>query len=137
MLEMLRKFFSRNATTDGLDQVQREAMIDLLLICIYADNDLDLNEERIFDREVEHYAWLSETSLKDYIQAARVKVQGMIASKEARRSAFRDIAQRLRTREAKYGAVKMCKLLFYADCQLDDEEETFIDEIELALGGDS
>lgn len=134
MRSILKRFFSGTENPDGLDQVQREATIDLLLLCMYADNDLDLNEERIINRVSQRYAWASETGLDDYIKAATARVLGIMNSSDERATFMRGVSKRLGSREAKFNAVKLCKLLFYSDMQLHSQEEEFIREIEQILG---
>jgi hypothetical protein len=74
---ILERFFSGKENPDGLDQAQRKATIDPLLLCMYADNDLDLNEERIINRVSQRYASNSETTLDNYISGATARVEGI------------------------------------------------------------
>ena len=134
MRDIIRRFFSDRETSDGLDQAQREATIDLLLLCMYADNDLDLNEERIINRVSQRFAWKSETRLDDYIKTATAGVLGIIDSEEERAAFISGVSKRLKNSEAKFRAVKLCKLLFYSDLYLHTQEEAFIKEIERVPG---
>lgn len=134
MLKILRIFFRPKETADGLNQDQREAIVDLLLICMYADNDLDLNEERVIDREVGRYAWASEETLEAYLKSAEPRIRQTIFSEKTRNQEIQKIAKRLKSEEVKYQALKLCRLLFYADGQLDEQEVVFINEIEAIFG---
>ena len=135
MLEKLKLLFTRGVKQDpdGLKQDQREAMIDLLLLCIYADNELDLIEDRIFDRQVERYNWKSEQPIGDYIKASRARTLDLIQSEEKRLAHLNEIGARLKKDEIKFRALKLCKILFYSDWELATHEEAFIKEIRKAF----
>ncbi len=132
MLGKLKTLFSKreNEGADGMDQKQREAMIDLLLLCIYSDNELTLNEERIFDREIERFNWKSESSIDEYVANAKPKVLAILESQESRLQHLQKINRDLKNGEARYRALKLCNHLFYSDFDLGDEEKIFMKEIE-------
>ncbi len=54
------------ASSDGLVQNEREAIIDLLLLGIYQDNHLSLAEDQVFHTEVDAFQWESTTAIEIY-----------------------------------------------------------------------
>ena len=136
MLTKIRKLFIRGAehTPDGLNQDQREAIVDLLLLCIYADNKLEPNENQIFVRHMGSFNWNSELPINDYIQESKSRTLEFIQSKAKRNLHLRNISTRLKNKEIKYRVLKLCKLLFYSDWELADEEKLMIAAIRDAFG---
>ncbi|MDA0349645.1 MAG: hypothetical protein O3C43_21155 [Verrucomicrobia bacterium] len=137
MFNSLKKLFAQGETkqvADGLNQDQREAMIDLFLLCIYADNELALNEDKIFVRNIERFNWKSEQLIGDYIQESKSRTLDLIQSEAEKNSYLNEISTRLKTSEIKFRALKMCKLLFYSDWELAEEEIKFIKKIRTAFG---
>lgn len=136
MLEQIKKLFVIGETQvrDGLSQDQREAMIDLLQLCIYADNELHITEGRIFKRQIKRYNWESDQPIEEYIQESKSNALGLVRSGKARNAHLVDIGIRLGKKDAKFQALKLCKILFYSDCILAEGEQVFIDEIRSAFG---
>ena len=136
MLEKLKILFSSEQTqpSDNLTQDQREALIDLFLLCIYADNKLELNEDQIFVRQIERFNWESEQPIGDYIQESKSRTLDLIQSATKVNLHLQKISTRLRQEEVKFRALKLCKLLFYSDWELAEEEKKFIKEIRAAFG---
>ena len=58
MPSLLRKLFGKpEAPKDGLTQPQREAIVDLLNYCMYADNFVMLAEDRLITDTVAKFNW--------------------------------------------------------------------------------
>lgn len=134
MLKKLKSLFSKEKKDpDGLIQSQREATIDLLLLCMFADNNLAFSEERILAREIERFNWKSVTPVEIYIENAKTKIHDATSSESSKNALLRDISERLGENEVKYRALKLCKLLCYSDWQLSEEEETFIQDVRKAF----
>ena len=58
MPSLIRKLFHKSeAPTDGLTQPQREAIVDLLNYCMYADNLIFLAEDRLIADTVAKFNW--------------------------------------------------------------------------------
>ncbi len=130
MLEQLKRIFTKQEeTSDGLEQIQREAIIDLLLLCRYADNHLALMEDSIFDEEVESFHWDSGTHLEGYIQEATSRVRNIRSSTDARGSFLESVSERLQEGEVKDRALDLCKRLFRSDGVQSEEEDVFEKEI--------
>ena len=62
MPSLLRKLFHKTeAPNDGLTQPQREAIVDLLNYCMYADNLVMLAEDRLIADTVAKFNWDPKT----------------------------------------------------------------------------
>ena len=58
MPSLIRKLFHKSeAPNDGLTQPQREAIVDLLNYCMYADNLIFLAEDRLITDTVAKFNW--------------------------------------------------------------------------------
>jgi hypothetical protein len=58
MPSLIRKLFHKSeAPNDGLTQPQREAIVDLLNYCMYADNLVFLSEDRLITDTVAKFNW--------------------------------------------------------------------------------
>ena len=58
MPSLIRKLFHKSeAPKDGLTQPQREAIVDLLNYCMYADNLVFLAEDRLITDTVSKFNW--------------------------------------------------------------------------------
>ena len=58
MPSLIRKLFQKSeAPSDGLTQPQREAIVDLLNYCMYADNLVFLAEDRLIADTVAKFNW--------------------------------------------------------------------------------
>jgi len=58
MPSLIRKLFHKSeAPKDGLTQPQREAIVDLLNYCMYADNLVMLAEDRLIADTVAKFSW--------------------------------------------------------------------------------
>src|SRR5437763_6647885 len=58
MPSLIRKLFRKSeAPKDGLTQPQREAIVDLLNYCMYADNLIFIAEDRLITDTVAKFHW--------------------------------------------------------------------------------
>ncbi len=58
-IELLFRSSKASAGSDRLNQKQREAMIDLLVFAMYADNHLAISEDKIIKDEIDSFNWES------------------------------------------------------------------------------
>src|ERR1043166_2106598 len=67
MASLLRKLFGKSEEAkDGLTQPQREAIVDLLNYCMYADNLVMLAEDRLIADTVSKFNWESKTPFDQF-----------------------------------------------------------------------
>ncbi len=135
MIDILKTLFKpTEAPSDGLNQKQREAIIDLLLLCTYADNHLALSEDHVLKAEVDAFDWKSEQSVDTYVDGITPKVRRIRSEGESRRDFIRDIGNRLDSTSVKTKAYKLSKKLFKSDGEVAEAESKFEAEIKNGLG---
>ena len=136
MIALLKKLFHQNDAPEearNLNQEQREALIDLLLLGVYADNLISIAENQFLEDEVQELHWESGISLNAYFANAFHKVRDAREDEAQRRELIRDIGRRLGDEESKRGVLYVLKSLFEADETVEEEKASF-NEIESILG---
>jgi hypothetical protein len=121
------------ANKDGLKQHQREAIIDALLYCLYADDYDDPAERSVIDKSIARLNWESEVSISDYIQSASENVKLAVSNQVTEQQFLHDINQRLEDMETKFNAIQFCKILFYSDLFFSEEEVRALAELSRVL----
>src|SRR3954454_8347737 len=67
MPSLIRKLFRKSeAPKDGLTQPQREAIVDLLNYCMYADNFIFLAQDRLIADKVAKFNWDSKVPFDQF-----------------------------------------------------------------------
>ena len=136
MLEWIKKLFHIGAeeSSDELNQDQREAIVDLLLLAMYADNKLTFKEDEFFKAETHRFAWDSVLTLDNYIDDATVKVRNALQAAMDRKEFLASIAARLSDPNVRDRALELCERLLICDEEGRDQEVVFFREISDALG---
>lgn len=136
MLEILKRLFSGKGpeASDGLNQPQREGIVELLLLAMYADNKLELNEENVLRREIQSFDWHSGVYLDGFVSEATARVRLVRINDEQRQHFLLRVGKKLADREVKERALRLCVELFRADGSQSDAEERFELEIRQAFG---
>lgn len=128
-----RLFKPAPQATDGLTQSQREAMVDLLNYCMFADNLVALSESRFIAAKVDALNWDPKISF-DYYQGKSIgAARAALDKPESKKSFFASISQRLATAEVRQQAVDLSQRLFVADGTKSDKESALQNEIRQAL----
>ncbi len=135
MIDILKNLFkSTEAPSDGLNQKQREAIIDLLLLCTYADNHLALVEDAFLKAETDVFDWDSDQSVEAYVDSVTPKVRIVRSEDDSRREFIREVAAKLDSTSVKTKALELSQKLFRSDGDLAEREATFEAEIREGLG---
>jgi hypothetical protein len=134
MPSLIRKLFHKSeAPKDGLAQPQREAIVDLLNYCMYADNFVFLAEDRLIADTVAKFNWASKVPFDQF------DVRSIDNARNAREhQGYRDrflasIRDRLGTAAVKGHALDLCQELFVADGALADEEDAVLQNLRKLL----
>ncbi|HEX2855649.1 MAG TPA: hypothetical protein VHO24_20610 [Opitutaceae bacterium] len=116
-----RLFQSKTTVKDGLTQLQREAIADLLHYCMFADNHIALAETKTIADVVGTFAWDPNIAFESF--EARSVAEARAAKEDApQRKAFLDsIKLRLNTPTSRSLALDVCKQLFNVDGVSPDE----------------
>ena len=127
-------FFQRliKSQDAGSTQTQKEAMVDLLLLGMYADHTLSLAEQDFLNNEGTQIEWESGISFSGYLERTIPKVR-TAQTDATTRSAFIDgIRDRLGNPAACERAIAELKALMLVD-GVAPIEQAFIDEISALL----
>ena len=134
MPSLIRKLFHKSeAPKDDLTQPQREAIVDLLNYCMYADNLVFLAEDRVITDTAAKFNWDSKVPFDQF------EVRSVSNARNARESqVYRDqflasIKDRLDTASVKGKALDLCQELFLADGARSDEEDVVLQNLRTLL----
>ena len=124
MSGLFRKLFHKEETPrDGLNQPQREAIVDLLNYCMYADNFVFLAEDRFITDTVAKFNWDSKVPFDQFVLRSTDNARNARESQVYREKFLASIRDRLETAAVKGKALDLCQQLFVADGARSDEEE--------------
>jgi hypothetical protein len=124
MPSLIKKLFHKSeASKDGLTQPQREAIVDLLNYCMYADNFVFLAEDRFITDTVAKFNWESKVPFDQFVLRSTDNARNARESQVYRDQFLASIRDRLGTAAVKGKALDLCQELFIADGARSDEEE--------------
>ena len=136
MPSLFKKLFQKSEAPkdDGLTQPQREAIVDLLNYCTYADNSVMLAEDRLITDTVAKFNWDPKAAPFDQFDARSVGNARNARESQVYRAKFlASIKDRLGTAEVKGQALDLCKELFIADGAFADEEDEVFQDLRKLL----
>ena len=127
-------FFQRliQSQDAGSTQTQKEAMVDLLLLGMYADHTLSLAEQDFVNNEGTQIKWESGISFSGYQERTIPKVRTAQGDVTTRSKFIDGIRDRLGTLAACERAIAELKALMLVDGVVPIEQE-FIDDISAQL----
>lgn len=132
---MFNRLFSHKANaTDGLTQEQREAIVDVLHFCMFADNFIALSESQFIASEVETLNWDPKISFEYYQGKSIGAVRAALANVDARKKFVESVKQRLHTDQVRGMAFDLCQKLLVADGTETPSEFSAQEEIRQAFG---
>jgi hypothetical protein len=124
MPSLIKKLFGKpEAPKDGLNQPQREAIVDLLNYCMYADNFVFLAEDRFITDTVAKFNWDSKVPFDQFVLRSTDNARNARESQVYRDQFLASIRDRLGTAAVKGKALGLCQELFVADGSRSDEED--------------
>ena len=124
MPSLIKKLFHKSETPkDGLTQPQREAIVDLLNYCMYADDLVFLAEDRFIADTVAKFNWDSKVPFDQFDTRSIGNARNARESQVYRDQFLASIRDRLDTAVMKEQALDLCEELFVADGARSDEEE--------------
>jgi uncharacterized tellurite resistance protein B-like protein len=128
MLEQIRGLFKRIVSAAD-EQKQREAMVDLLIWTMYADNVLTLPENEKIDQVTEEMEWKSATPAQQYIYVSIAKVREALDDPTKAESLLDDISERLSSDEMRMRTYEACRDLASVDGEVADKEMHFLNAV--------
>mgnify|MGYP001213528964 CR=1 FL=1 len=137
MIEFIGRLFRKDAPGDegdGYIQVEREALIDVILLSMYADNHLAIEEQQLLTKKSRALHWAAQLPLQNYVSEATARVRAAMESGAKRKELLRSIQDRLYSPESRERAYELCQEVLISDGKKTDEEILFQEELRLYLG---
>jgi len=134
MPSLIRKLFRKSeAPKDNLTQPQREAIVDLLNYCMYADDLVFLAEDRLIADTVAKFNWDPKIPFDQFDARSIGNARNARESQVYRDQFLASIRDRLGTAAVKGKALALCQELFVADGARSDEEEAVFQNLRQLL----
>jgi hypothetical protein len=134
MPNLIQKLFHKSeAPRDGLTQPQREAIVDLLCYCTYADNLIMLAEDRLIADTVAKFNWESKVPFDQFAVRSIDNARNASENPGYRDKFLDSIRDRLDTAAVKGKALDLCQELFLADGVRSDEEDVVLQNLRRLL----
>lgn len=108
-----------------MEQPEREAIIDLLLLSTYIDRHLSLSESNAFDDAAESLGWDSQTGPSIYISNATNRARDTGSSEAATAELIAFVARRLTSVGSKERALSLLNRLLMSDGKTEKEADFF------------
>lgn len=107
---------------DGLTQKQREAIVDLLHYCMFADNFVALVEDQFVNTVAATLNWDKNISFESYEGGSIGNARKAKESAAYCEQFLKSISQRLDDKESRSLAVQLCTDLYNADANMTNAE---------------
>jgi hypothetical protein len=134
MPSLIRKLFHKSeAPKDGLTQPQREAMVDLLNYCTYADNLVFIAEDRLITDTVAKFNWDPKIPFDQFDARSIGNARNARENQGYRDQFLASIRDRLDTAAVKGQALDLCQELFVADGARSEEEDAVLQNLKKLL----
>ena len=136
MPTLIKKLFRKSdasAQKDGLTQAQREAIVDLLNYCMYADNLVFLAEDRLIADTVAKFNWDPKVPFDQFDARSISNARNARENRAYRDQFLASINRRLGTATVKGQALDLCHELFVADGARSDEEDAVFQNLRKLL----
>ena len=109
------------------EQSQKEAIVELLIMTMYIDKSLKLEEDEAIKKYIETLQWESHMSVEYYLGIATAKVRKAVETPEKIRSFLEDVSNRVETVELKKQVLQICNDLAMADSEISTKEQRFLE----------
>ena len=120
-------------SSDGLTQPQREAIVDLLHLCMYADNLIALAETNVVTDVVDSFSWETKSSFASFEARSIARAREAKENEEILTSLLDSVSDRLNAPNARNIALKVCQQLIAVDGTT-EKESALLAKIKQILG---
>ena len=104
-----------------LSQQEKETIIDILLVLMYSDNKIKLDEQQFLDKAPNILGWESKIDAKFYIDRSIGNIR-RLAPNEIE-NFLESATSKLKSKEAKEKAIKFAKQICEIDGEIDYREQ--------------
>ncbi|WP_171573088.1 hypothetical protein [Leptolyngbya sp. Cla-17] len=119
--------------SDGWNQTQKEAMVDLCLLGMYSDDLISLAEQDFIENESTQLKWESGISFSGYLQRTIPKIRSAKVDSQKVEDLLQNISERLGSDELKRKASSELEKLLASDEVVKLEEE-FLSKVQKVMG---
>jgi len=116
-----------------MTQEQREAVVDLLLLGMFADSPLKVSEDQKLLSVIEEIGWHSYQAPDLYLQSAIARARDTFETEGATRYRLEKISAELNEPGLKQRALEYLTQFLGVDGAVDAEESRFLDQAKAAL----
>ncbi|MFT3781528.1 MAG: hypothetical protein QM790_05875 [Nibricoccus sp.] len=116
-------FKKQNKPAAQLPQNEREAIVDLLHLCLYADAHISLKEGEFIKDVIDVIGWDTKLSFSSYESRSIAAAREARADEKSKKEFIQDAAARLKSKESKKLALSLCTDLSGSDGTQDREAE--------------
>jgi hypothetical protein len=129
-----KKLFKRSDTqNDGFTQTEREAIVDLLHFCMYADKHIAISEDDMIEKVARTMNWDPKISYEYYEGKSTGTARAALADEDARSKFMKDLHDRLKSKESRSFALKVADDLMKVDGEKKQVEFDVLLELKRAL----
>lgn len=127
-MKFLERLFggeARSASQPELEQAEREAIVDLLLLAMYVDGHVSLSESQEFDAATDAMGWASTTAPSVYFSTATDRARSASSSEDSTAQLIQYVSERLQSVDARARAMDLLNRLFLSDGRTEKEKDFF------------
>jgi hypothetical protein len=129
LIELLTQIFLREPMqNEGWGREQREAFTDLLLLGMYVDGKLSIEETDLLEKEIRELSAETDSDWDIYVSKTLHTVRTVEGKPEQQRHFLQEICERLGDLEKRHTAARELEILLEVDGKV-PEEDSFLDEV--------
>lgn len=129
LIDLLKQIFSQEPMqNDGWSREQREAFTDLLLLGMYVDGKLSIEETDLLDKEIRDLSAETDSDWDIYVSKALHTVRTVEGKPEQQLQLLQNIRERLGDFEKRHTAAQQLEFLLKVDGKV-PEEGSFLHEV--------
>jgi uncharacterized tellurite resistance protein B-like protein len=126
-------FRKKEEAKPELHQKEREAIVDLLHLCLYGDSHVALKEGAFISDVVDVIGWETQSSFGSYESRSIASARAAKENSDSKKEFLSAAAARLQSKPARAMVIDLCKQLLVADGSTADKEAALLGEIRAAL----
>jgi hypothetical protein len=123
-------------TTQNMNQKQREALVDLLLLGMFADGSLKVSDDQKLLSVIEEIGWESYQTPDLYFQSAIAKARDAADTETGTLARLKKINDGLANDDVRQQAIMRLEQFLSVDGEPDAEESKFLEQAKASLHGE-